>query len=70
MNGYSTDSGEELEGMHCIAAPIFDRNNYPVAAIWITGPMERLPVSVFEDMGKVVKEFALRISFRLGYFNR
>jgi hypothetical protein len=32
--------------------------------------MERLPVSVFEDMGKVVKEFALRISFRLGYFNR
>jgi DNA-binding IclR family transcriptional regulator len=70
INGYSTDAGEELEGMHCIAAPIFDRNNYPVAAIWITGPMERLPVSVFEDMGKVVKEFALRISFRLGYFNR
>ena len=70
VKGYSTDSGEELEGMHCISAPIFDRNNYPVAAIWITGPMERLPLSVFSDIGKIVKEYAMRISFRLGYYQR
>jgi DNA-binding IclR family transcriptional regulator len=69
-NGYSLDFGEELEGMHCIAAPIFDRNNYPVASLWITGPMERLPVSSFSDVGKIVKEYALKISFRLGYYPR
>jgi DNA-binding IclR family transcriptional regulator len=59
VKGYSTDSGEELEGMHCISAPIFDRNNYPVAAIWITGPMERLPLSVFrywEDCKRICNE--------------
>jgi DNA-binding IclR family transcriptional regulator len=69
-NGYATDGGEELEGMHCIAAPIFDRNNYPVASIWITGPMERLPQSAFSNLGIILKEYAMRISFRLGYFQR
>jgi DNA-binding IclR family transcriptional regulator len=68
--GYATDCGEELEGMHCVAAPIFDRNNHPVAAIWITGPLERLPVVAFEQMGSIVKDYAMRISHRLGYYGR
>ncbi|GGG89768.1 IclR family transcriptional regulator [Parapedobacter pyrenivorans] len=66
--GYAIDGGEEVEGMHCIGAPIFNGNSYPVAAIWITGPSDRLPVTQFEHVGKVVKEQALRISQRLGYF--
>lgn len=68
--GYSVDFGEELEGMHCVAAPVFDRNSHPVAAIWITGPMERLPESAFANLGAIVKEYAMRISHRLGYYER
>lgn len=68
--GYAIDGGEEVEGMHCIGAPIFNGNSYPVAAIWVTGPSDRLPVSQFEQMGKTVKEHALRISQRLGYFSK
>lgn len=67
-NGYSVDCGEEVDGMHCIGAPIFDRNGYPVAAIWVTGPSDRLPASMFDTTGQTIKEHAHRISQRLGYY--
>ncbi|QIP13877.1 IclR family transcriptional regulator [Spirosoma aureum] len=66
--GYAVDHGEELESLHCIAAPIFDRHGYPIAAIWTTGPAERMPDSEFPALGKVVIEHARRISQRLGYY--
>jgi DNA-binding IclR family transcriptional regulator len=67
-NGYSVDMGEEVDGMHCIGAPVFDRNGYPIAAIWITGPADRLPADSFERIGGVIKGHAQRISQRLGYY--
>ena len=63
--GYALDRAEELDGVHCIAAPIFDRYSSPVASIWITGPSERLPESLFESLGQQIKEHADRISQRL-----
>jgi len=66
--GYSVDFGEEVDGMHCIGAPVFDRNGYPVAAIWVTGPSDRLPASMFDATGQIIKEHARRISQRLGYY--
>lgn len=68
--GFAKDDGEEVEGMHCIGAPIFNGNSYPVAAIWITGPSDRLPKSQFDQLGMSVKDHALRISQRLGYFTK
>ncbi|MFC5409784.1 IclR family transcriptional regulator [Larkinella bovis] len=69
INGYAVDHGEELESLHCIAAPIFNRHGYPVAAIWTTGPAERMPYKDFPELGRLVIKQAQRISQRLGYFS-
>ncbi len=65
ITGYAIDRGEQLDGVHCIAAPVFDRRKYPIAAIWTTGPGERLSESEFESFGKRIKEYADMISQRL-----
>lgn len=65
--GYAFDLGEEIAGIKCISAPIFDRNGLPVAAIWITGPDSRLPEEKLKEKGEVVKKYAAVISERLGY---
>ena len=63
--GYAIDRAEELDGVHCIGAPVFDRYDYPVASVWTTGPSERLPESLFGTIGGQIKEHADRISQRL-----
>jgi DNA-binding IclR family transcriptional regulator len=65
--GYAVDHGEELEGVHCVGAPIFNERGYPVASIWITGPGDRMPESSFDALGAQVIEHANRISQRFGY---
>ena len=66
-NGYAVDQCTEAKDVNCIAAPIFDYRNYPIAAIWIVGPDYRIPESSCEDIGEVVKNHALKISSRFGY---
>ena len=68
--GYAIDNAEEIEGMHCISAPIFNRHGYPVAAIWITGPSYRIKHKDFECIGKDIKKVTYRISKSLGYVKR
>ncbi|MFT5125676.1 MAG: DNA-binding IclR family transcriptional regulator [Candidatus Omnitrophota bacterium] len=63
--GFGLDHAEEMEGQHCVAAAIRDTYQYPVAAIWITAPANRLPATDFEDWGRLVKAHADRISERL-----
>lgn len=65
--GYAIDNGEEIEGVNCVGAPIFDAHGYPVAAIWITGPRERIKTENFQVIGAQVRAFADIISVRLGY---
>ena len=66
-SGYSVDNGEEIEGVNCVGAPVFDAHGYPIAAIWITGPRERVNESDFDKIGAKVKFYADKISARLGY---
>lgn len=65
--GYATDRGEQLTGIHCVAAPIFNRHSYPIAALWITGPSDRVPISALDALGTLVAEQARVISTRLGH---
>lgn len=67
--GYGIDLGEEIEGIHCVAAPIFNRHGFPTAAIWTTGPAERMPVNKIHQIAEIVSRHARLISQRLGYFN-
>lgn len=65
--GFAVDNGEEIEGVNCIGAPVFDAHGYPIASIWITGPRERILEENFKKMGDQVRSFADIISARMGY---
>jgi len=65
--GYAVDDGEELEGLGCVSAPVFNRRGRPLAAIWVTGPSFRLPREDFERVGDLVMKKAEAISRRFGY---
>ena len=65
--GYGLDMGEELTGVRCIGAPIFNQAGKVAAAIWITGPGERLPNEAIKDYGKQVVACANEISEKMGY---
>jgi DNA-binding IclR family transcriptional regulator len=65
--GYAIDHAEEIEGLHCVACPIFNHKSAPIASIWITGPSHRMPPGSFDKLGKTVAEYALAVSRRFGY---
>ncbi len=66
--GYGLDRGESaIAGLLCVSAPIFDRRNYPVAAITVTAPALRVSESDFPRLVEVVVPHAQRISKRLGH---
>ncbi|WPR73136.1 IclR family transcriptional regulator [Flavobacterium sp. NG2] len=70
QKGYAIDNGEDIQGIHCIGAPIFNEYGYPVACLWITAPHGRLPHEEFEAKGKIILRYALEISLKLGYIAR
>ncbi|MCG8308721.1 MAG: IclR family transcriptional regulator [Cytophagales bacterium] len=65
--GYAVDRAEELEGVHCVASPIFDQHNHPIAVVWTTGPSVRLKANEIEKTGNLVIECAEKISANFGY---
>lgn len=65
--GYGLDRAEQIEGLHCVAATIFNHRGYPIAAIWVTGPSFRFPASDLPRIGIKVVAAARRISQRFGY---
>lgn len=65
--GFAMDNEEELSGVICIGAPVFNFRGYPCGAIWISGPKDRLPEKVIEEDAALIKEAAARISAELGY---
>lgn len=65
--GYACDWGEEVDGINCVGAPVFDHTGTPVASIWISGPDTRLKHERFDEYGKIVMASAREISRRLGF---
>jgi IclR family acetate operon transcriptional repressor len=65
QRGYSVDLAEGLEGIHCVAAPIFDEYQYPVAAITVMAPAFRLKREHFEEAGRLCQEAAANTTRRL-----
>jgi len=64
--GYATDDEEEVLGLRCVAAPVYNHKNYPIAALWITAPVFRMPKPGFSKAGKIVMAQAKRLSQRFG----
>ena len=65
--GYGLDCGEQIEGLRCVGAPIFNHRGYPIAAIWVTGPSFRLSAAALKPIGVKLVAAAARISQRFGY---
>ena len=65
--GYAMDNEEELNGVICIGAPIFNYTGYPCGAIWISGPKDRLSKEVVRVSADCIRKVAQTISLELGY---
>ena len=65
--GYALDNEEEMSGVICVGAPIFNYTGYPCGAIWISGPKDRLPVEVVRQSAETILRFCKQISMELGY---
>ena len=65
--GYAEDKGEEYAGIYCVGAPVFDRNGFPIASIWVTGPDVRVKPDLIPMIGGKIREGAARISRRMGW---
>lgn len=50
--GYAIDNEEDEIGFRCVAAPILDSNNFPIAAISITAPTSRRSLEDFAMIGQ------------------
>lgn len=66
-NGYGMDVEEEISGVHCIGAPVFNQYGEVVACVWTSGPKGRIPLSVFPELSDKVCRCAEVISGKLGY---
>lgn len=65
QRGYAIEHEELEEGISCIAAPILDKQNIAVAALSVPGPTSRILGSSSDRMGKIVAQYAAKISTQL-----
>ena len=66
MQGYSIDDQEIEEGLWCAAIPIYDGSRRMVAAISVSGPIERM----LSKKDKIISELLMtgkKLSEQLGY---
>ncbi len=68
--GFALDDEENELGGRCVAAPIFDHTGRPVAAVSLSSPLSRLPMTEVPQAGAMVRETAKCISRELGYLPR
>ena len=65
--GYAVNRGEWREGVGGVAAPIFDGFDRAVAAVGISGPLERLSIARMKELAPAVVRVAGALSKELGH---
>lgn len=66
-SGFALDRCEQLHGIVCVGAPVFNQHGYPIAGLWTTGPEDRIDEGSYARIGNIVRSYADKISLRLGY---
>jgi DNA-binding IclR family transcriptional regulator len=64
--GYAVDNEECVEGLRCVAAPIFDRKGRAVAAFSVAGPTSRVTPERVPELSRWVVDASREIAYRLG----
>lgn len=67
--GYAIDDEENLAGLSCVAAPIFDHTHKVTAAISVAGPSNRITKDRMPQLAEAVIGAARNISAQLGCRN-
>jgi IclR family acetate operon transcriptional repressor len=67
VRGYAVDDEEFVEGMRCVAAPVFDLTGRVVGAISLSAPTMRIDRERLTGLAVRVAEVARRLSRQLGY---
>lgn len=65
--GYTVDFNENIAGVSCVGAPIYDCTGTIVAAMSITGVSEEFSAEKIKKYGELLKEKALEVSKKIGY---
>ena len=65
QKGYAMDDQEAESGARCVAAPIFDAGDKPIAAISVSGPITRVAGQRISLFASLVKQSSASISARL-----
>jgi IclR family transcriptional regulator, KDG regulon repressor len=65
--GYAVEREENEAGAVCLGAPIFDQDSNVIAALSLSAPATRVPLSIESEVGEAVVSSAYDISARLGY---
>lgn len=64
--GYSIDDEEHAIGLRCVAAPIFDHDRQPIAAISVSAPLARVSDARVAELGALVSNIAADLTRALG----
>ncbi|NLM43446.1 MAG: IclR family transcriptional regulator [Clostridiales bacterium] len=67
QTGYAIDDEENMEGLRCVGAPIFNHTGKVVAAVSVAGPSIRMTKERLPMIADLLCESAEEISRRLGY---
>jgi DNA-binding IclR family transcriptional regulator len=65
--GYAVDQEEAVEGLSCVAGPVFNHAGQIVAAFSVAGPAMRMTPARVSEIIPLVRETSRQISYRLGY---
>jgi DNA-binding IclR family transcriptional regulator len=65
-DGWATNVGELEEGLHAVAAPVFDEAGRCRAALSVSGPSYRLPAARLPEVARLCLHAAREIGTRLG----
>ena len=65
--GYALDQEEAVEGLRCVAGPIFNHTGQIVAAFSVAGSATRLTSTRIPEIAQMVRDTSQQISYRLGY---
>lgn len=64
--GYAVDEEERIEGVRCVAAPVFGHDGVVVAAVSVAAPAHRAPDERITQLGTRCRVAADAVSQRLG----
>jgi DNA-binding IclR family transcriptional regulator len=66
-NGYALSEGERVEGVSCVAAPLFEPAGKVIGGITISGPMTRFSEQKIKEYAKLLMRVTRELSTSMGY---